>query len=197
MKATGVVRRIDELGRIVIPKEIRKTLRIKEGENLEIFIDEKENIVLKKYSTMNKIEDLAQNFVDAIYAYSKHNIIITDNDSVIAVAGKYKKKYLDKQISSFLENILLERKQIIEKYNKKIKVIEDDELEGTYIINPIISNGDILGLVIFFDDDALMDDVDEQICQITANFLGKHLEDWLLVCYNTDKWEVLKETRAR
>ena len=177
MKATGVVRRIDELGRIVIPKEIRKTLRIREGENLEIFIDEKENVVLKKFSSMNKVEDLAQNFVDIIHASSKHNVIVTDNDNIIAVAGKHKKKYLNKPISSFLENILLDRKKVVEKYNKKIEITEDDIEEGTYVINPIISNGDILGLVIFFDDEALINEADEQLCHITANFLGKHLED--------------------
>ena len=122
MKATGVVRRIDELGRIVIPKEIRKTLRIKEGENLEIFIDDKENVVLKKYSLMNKIEDFAQNFTDSINSLLKHNIIITDNDSVIAVSGKYKKKYLNKSISSTIENMLLSREKRLQKHNKKLSI---------------------------------------------------------------------------
>lgn len=189
MKATGVVRRIDELGRIVIPKEIRKTLRIKEGENLEIFIDDKENIVLKKYSTMNKIEDFAQELTDSIYTFFKHNIIITDNDTIIAASGKYKKKYLNKSISSYLESALLNREKSIEKYNKKINIIEEEVLEGTYAISTIISNGDVVGLVIIFDNEAVIDDQEFQICQIISNFLGKHLEDWLSVCYNIDKWK--------
>jgi len=177
MKATGVVRRIDELGRIVVPKEIRKTLRIKEGENLEIFIDDKQNIVLKKYSLMNKIEDFAQNLTDSVNNLLKHNIIITDNDSIIAASGKYKKKYLNKSISSKLENMLLKREKALEKYNKKINIIEDEEIEVTYTISTIISNGDTIGLVIIFDDEALIDEVDFSICQIVSNFLGKHLED--------------------
>ena len=177
MKATGVVRRIDELGRIVIPKEIRKTLRIKEGENLEIFIDDKQNIVLKKYSLMNKIEDFAQNLTDSVNNLLKHNIIITDNDSIIAFSGKYKKKYLNKSISSNLENMLLKREKSLEKYNKKISIIEDEEIEVTYTVSTIISNGDVIGLVIIFDDEALIDEVDFSICQIVSNFLGKHLED--------------------
>lgn len=177
MKATGVVRRIDELGRIVIPKEIRKTLRIKEGENLEIFIDDKQNIVLKKYSLMNKIEDFAQNLTDSVNNLLKHNIIITDNDSIIASSGKYKKKYLNKSISSNLENMLLKREKSLEKYNKKISIIEDEEIEVTYTVSTIISNGDVIGLVIIFDDEALIDEVDFSICQIVSNFLGKHLED--------------------
>lgn len=177
MKATGVVRRIDELGRIVIPKEIRKTLRIREGENLEIFIDDKENIVLKKYSPMDKMEDFAQNFTDTINALLKHNIIITDNDSIIAVSGKLKKKYINKSISSNLQTVLSKRDKKLENHNSRIKIIEEEELEGTYAISPIISNGDILGLVIIFDDEALIGEADFQVCQIVSNFLGKHLED--------------------
>ena len=177
MKATGVVRRIDELGRIVIPKEIRKTLRIKEGENLEIFIDDKENIVLKKYSLMNKIEDFAQELTDSINSFLKHNIIITDNDSIIASSGKYKKKYINKSISSSLENMLFRREKSLESHNKKLSIVDDEEIEVTYATSTIISNGDVEGLVIIFDDEALIDDIDFQICQIVSNFLGKHLED--------------------
>ena len=177
MKATGVVRRIDELGRIVIPKEIRKTLRIKEGENLEIFIDDKQNVVLKKYSLLNKIEDFAQNFTDSVNYFLKHNIIITDNDSVIAVSGKYKKKYVNKSISSYLENLLFRREKSLEKYNKKIAIINDEEIEVTYATSTIISNGDVAGLVVIFDDEAVIDEIDFQICQIISNFLGKYLED--------------------
>ena len=177
MKATGVVRRIDELGRIVIPKEIRKTLRIKEGENLEIFIDDKENVVLKKYSLMNKIEDFAQNFTDSINSLLKHNIIITDNDSVIAASGKYKKKYLNKSISSTVENMLLGREKVLQNHNKKISIINEEEIEVTYAASTIISNGDVAGLVIIFDDEALINENDFQICQIVSSFLGKHLED--------------------
>ena len=87
MKATGIIRRIDELGRIVIPKEIRKTLRIKEGESLEIFVDNSENIVLKKYSIIKKMDDFAQDFVDAICSFIKHNVIIANNDTILAVSG--------------------------------------------------------------------------------------------------------------
>lgn len=177
MKATGVVRRIDELGRIVIPKEVRKTLRIREGENLEIFIDDKQNIVLKKYSLMNRIEDFAQNFTDSMYSFLKHNIIITDNDTIIAVSGKLKKKYLNKSISSYLEKVLFKREQVLENRNKKINLIDEEEIEGTYALSSVICNGDVAGLIIIFDDDALIDGNDYQTCQIFANFLGKYLED--------------------
>lgn len=177
MKATGVVRRIDELGRIVVPKEIRKTLRIKEGENLEIFIDDKQNIVLKKYSLMNNIEEIAHSFTDSIYSFLKHNIIITNNDTIIAVSGKLKKRYLNKSISQYLEKALSQREKVLESHNKKISFIEDEEIEGTYAMAPILCNGDMAGLMIIFDDDAVVDENDYQICQIVASFLGKYLED--------------------
>ena len=177
MKATGVVRRIDELGRIVIPKEIRKTLRIKEGENLEIFIDGDENVVLKKYSLMNKIEDFAQSFTDSINSLLKHNILITDNDSVIAASGKYKKKYLNKPISSFLENLILKREKFLQNHNEKISIISGDEIEVTYAVSTIIPNGDVAGMVIIFNDEELIDETDFQICQIVSNFLEKNIEN--------------------
>mgnify|MGYP003390658125 CR=1 FL=1 len=93
MKATGIVRRIDDLGRVAIPKEIRRNLRIKEGDNLEVFV-EGEDIILKKYSMMNKINDLSQELTDAIYTFTKHNVFITDTDTVVAGSGKLKKDYL-------------------------------------------------------------------------------------------------------
>lgn len=177
MKATGVVRRIDELGRMVIPKEIRKTLRIREGESLEIFIDDQQNIVLKKYCIMDKIEDFAQDFTDSIYSFLKHNIIITNNDNIIAVTGNLKKKYVGKPISTYLEEALKRREKILENHNKKIKIIESEEIEGTYALTTIISDGDVAGMIIIFDDEGLVEEIDYKICQIVGNFLGKHLEE--------------------
>ena len=109
MKATGVVRRIDELGRIVIPKEIRKTLRIREGESLEIFLDNQENIVLKKYFAMNHFEEEAKAFVDTIYHLTRHSVMITDTDKVIAMAGVDKDILVNKPISDQLKEIIARR----------------------------------------------------------------------------------------
>ena len=102
MKTTGIVRRIDELGRIVIPKEIRKSLRIKEGESLEILIDN-EDIILKKYSVIKNLNDFAQNITDSIYSFIKNNILITDTNSILAVSGPLKKELLNKSIGTDLE----------------------------------------------------------------------------------------------
>jgi len=176
MKTTGIIRRIDELGRIVIPKEIRKNLRIKDGENLEISIDDK-SIILKKYSLMKKIEDFAQSFTDGIYLYIKKNIIITNRDSIIAVSGSLRKEYLNQEISNQLNKFIDRRENIHEKYVKNIEIVEGLELEGTYAISAIIVNGDSAGLVIIFDDVETISEEEYRVIQIFSNFLSKYLEE--------------------
>lgn len=175
MKSTGIVRRIDELGRLVIPKEIRKILRIREGENLEIFLNN-ENIILKKFSFMNKIEEHAQNFTDSIYELVKYNILITDTDNIIAFSGPLKKQYINKKISEQLITFIKRRDSIHEKYKKKLKLIDDKEIECTYVLNSIITNGDVAGLVIIFSEDERVSEIEMRICNIAANFLAKSIE---------------------
>ena len=111
MKTTGVVRRIDDLGRIVIPKEIRRTLRIHDGESLEIFVDN-EIITLKKYSSLNELANVSKILVESINKEINKDIIITDRDNVIAASGVNKKKYMGKNISSYLENVINDRKSV-------------------------------------------------------------------------------------
>lgn len=174
MKATGVVRRIDELGRIVIPKEIRKTLHIKEGENLEIYIDN-ETIILKKYSTIHNLNELAQTLTDSISNLIKQNVFITDNDNVVAVSGDLKKHYLGEKISDEMEEHIKKRSQILESDKKGLKIIEKEE-EGSYTYAPIIANGDALGMVLILSKEDALSEKEEQIVKIVANFLSKHLE---------------------
>jgi AbrB family transcriptional regulator (stage V sporulation protein T) len=118
VKSTGVLRRIDELGRIVIPKEIRKNLKIRDGESLEIFV-ENESIILKKFSMISDMSDIAQFCSDAIQEVIKKDIIITDRDKVIAASGSLKKKYLDKEIGSFIQYAISRRDNYVEKFKKK------------------------------------------------------------------------------
>lgn len=177
MKATGVVRRIDELGRIVIPKEIRKTMRLREGEKIEIYISEKEEIILKKFSTLRNVSDFAQNFADSINSFTKYNIIITDTDSIIALSGPLKKKFLKKNISEELVFAVKRRENILEKHKKPIKLTDDQEVEGTYVINSIVVNGDVAGLVIILSEEDQIKDTDEKIAQIASQFFTKYLEE--------------------
>lgn len=177
MKATGVVRRIDDLGRIVIPKEIRKNLRIHEGENLEIFVDQDENVVLRKYSLMNKIDDLASDFTDSIHTFTNYNVIITDTDKIIAISGPLKKEYLDKPISNSLAISINRRENILENHKKTISLTDDDEIEATYAMSTIVANGDAVGLVIILSTDNIVTENDNKIVRITSKFLAKHLEE--------------------
>lgn len=175
MKATGVIRRIDELGRIVIPKEIRKTLRIKEGENLEIYIDENENIILKKYSFMNKIDDLAQDFTDSIYAQYKHDIFIMDCDHIIAASGKKKKDYLGKSLSEEIREYITRRENRLETMKKEINIVDQKEVVGSYAFSPIIVSGDVAGMVFIFSDEDSIREEEYRMIQIASGLLSKHL----------------------
>ncbi len=123
MKATGVVRRIDELGRIVIPKELRKNLRINEGENIEIYMDDNENIILKKFSSLKKISDLAFYVVNSINQITKLNCLIFDSDSVVAYSGVKKKYYLDKNIGYFLIYNINNKKNFFNLKKESIKIL--------------------------------------------------------------------------
>ncbi len=177
MKATGIVRRIDELGRIVIPKEIRKTLRIREGDSLEIYTNDSEDIVLKKYSIMNNIVEFAQNLTDSVYTFLKQDIIVTDTSEVIASSGDLKRDYIHKRISDNLINFINRRENMIEKYPKDIEIIENQTINATYSISTIVANGDAVGLVIILDKDNKIEDVSQNITQIAAQFLAKYLEE--------------------
>jgi AbrB family transcriptional regulator (stage V sporulation protein T) len=176
MKATGIVRRIDDLGRIVIPKEIRREFRIREGESLEIFVDN-DNIVLRKHSPMEQLKEFASKYIDSIYPMIKQNILITDRDSIIAGAGPLKSKYFEKYISEYLENLLLRRDAFVERHIKEIEISPNIKEEGIYSISPIIVNGDAIGLVIIFSStDDNLTFIDEKVTDIMANFLSKHIE---------------------
>lgn len=168
MKATGVIRRIDDLGRIVIPKEIRKNLRIKNGESLEIFINEDENIILRKYNQIDKLKDLAQELKESIYTITKKDIIITNTQNIIA---SNKKEYVDKEVSNALIEKIYQRKELNE---KNIEIIQGKEENKFITLSPIIANGDLIGSIILLSDEE--NDSDHQIAKIASNFLARHIE---------------------
>lgn len=175
MKATGVVRRIDELGRIVIPKELRKNLRIKEGENIEIYMGDNENIILKKFSSLRNINDLANYIVDSINQITKLNTIIIDNDSIVAYSGSSKREYQNKYISSFLQDILNNRKNVKNDKKEDIEFVKEKTENAYYIINPIKQNGDVIGALIVFSEKQIDDSIG-QIVDTFNIFIDKYLE---------------------
>lgn len=176
MYTTGIVRRIDDLGRIVIPKEIRKKLRIIDGENLEILVRDDE-IVLKKYSVMKNIEDFASNFTDAIYGFIKYNILITNDNKIIACSGSMKKKLLNEDISDSLITCIHRKENICEKYKKELPLTEKVKVDATYAISTITNEGNPVGLVIFFSENDLITESEMRICEIAAKILSKYLDE--------------------
>ncbi len=175
MKATGVIRRIDDLGRVVIPKEIRKNLRIKEGESLEIFINN-EDIILKKFSIVSKISDLAQELTDAMHIFTKHNIIIMDNNEFIACSGNIKKEILNKSISDELQYLIEKREKILQNHMKELKIMDDKIIKCSYADSTILVNGEAIGLIMIISEKNILTDFEMKIVDIVSLFLTKYLE---------------------
>lgn len=183
MKATGVVRRIDDLGRVVIPKEIRKTLRIKEGDPLEIFTDKEGEVILKKYSPIGELTEFATGYAETLAKTTGHIACITDKDTVIAVSGGSKKEFLEQDISADLERIMEDKEKYTSKENNDLAVpiTKNDNKERRYhsqIVYPIISDGDVIGSVILLskDSNTKMSEVEQKVAQSAANFLGSQME---------------------
>ncbi len=183
MKATGIVRRIDDLGRVVIPKEIRRTLRIREGDPLEIFTDKEGEVILKKYSPIGELGDFAAQYAESLHKTSGHITCIADRDTIIAVSGASKKEFLEKSLSQELERIIEEKTTLVVKSpeDKPIAITADETGERRYsaqVISPIIAEGDPIGAVILLstDPNAQMGEVEAKLAQSAAGFLGKQME---------------------
>ena len=183
MKATGVVRRIDDLGRVVIPKEIRKTLRIKEGDPLEIFTDKEGEVILKKYSPIGELSEFATGYAETLAKTTGHIACITDKDTVIAVSGTSKKEFFEQDISEELEKIMDEKENYASKDNNNISIpiTKNDKCERKYnsqIVYPIISDGDVIGSVILLskDNNTKMTEVEQKVAQSAATFLGSQMD---------------------
>lgn len=180
MKATGIVRKIDDLGRIVIPKEIRKGLRIRVGDPLEIYVEKNGEIILKKYAPMGDLLKISEQYADTLFSTSGLSVCITDTDSIIAISGCAKKDYLDKEINENILKIMEERSIWIAKDDTIIKITkgEGNIKYGSQLIAPIISDGDIIGSIILFslDYSKKITDVEIKLAQSAATFLGKQME---------------------
>lgn len=150
MKATGIVRRIDDLGRVVVPKEIRRTLRIREGDPLEIYTDREGQIILKKYSPVGELGEFARQYAESLAQTTGNVICITDRDQIIAVSGGSRKDMLMKPISTQLENLIEERENITATREERrfVPITQGEEEFQAQAISPIICEGDAIGSVI-------------------------------------------------
>lgn len=148
MKATGIVRRIDDLGRVVIPKEIRRTMRIREGDPLEIYTNREGEVIFKKYSPIGELSAFAGEYADTLAKIGSLQVIVTDRDAVIATGGIPKREYADKQVSTALERIMENRQPYFHHAgSESVAAIEDTNSLIVRCAMPIISEGDLIGCV--------------------------------------------------
>ncbi|MEK4920383.1 stage V sporulation protein T [Cytobacillus sp. FSL R5-0569] len=177
MKATGIVRRIDDLGRVVIPKEIRRTLRIREGDPLEIFVDRDGEVILKKYSPISELSDFAKEYAEALYDSLGNPVLICDRDTYIAVAGGSKKDYLNKSISVLVEKTMEDRSSVLVTQSSEISIVDNHtESVASYTIGPIVANGDPIGAVVIIAKDDTIGAVEQKSVETAAGFLARQME---------------------
>ncbi|ADU50226.1 transcriptional regulator, AbrB family [Thermaerobacter marianensis DSM 12885] len=186
MKATGIVRRIDDLGRVVIPKEIRRTLRIREGDPLEIFVDRDGEVILKKYSPIGELGDFAKELADSLHEAVHHIALVADRDAIIAVAGAPRKEFMEKRIGGAVEEAMAKRQPVLR--NRPARnpgagtLLADDETDerfSAYVIAPILATGDVIGAVILASKDPAvqMGDLELKLAETAAAVLRKQMED--------------------
>lgn len=180
MKATGIVRRIDDLGRVVIPKEIRRTLRIRESDPLEIFTDRDGEIILKKYSPLGELGTFAKEYAESLAKNAGHTTCITDKEQIVAASGNGKKEFMEKHISSQLEETISKRNTLIAKRDEKgfvpILEVDNDKLYSHELIAPIISEGDVLGAIVMISDNKPFGELEGKLAMTAAGILGKQME---------------------
>ncbi|NLF35347.1 MAG: AbrB/MazE/SpoVT family DNA-binding domain-containing protein [Clostridiales bacterium] len=179
MKATGIVRRIDDLGRVVIPKEIRRTMRIREGDPLEIYTDKDGEVIFKKYSLMGGLSEFSEQICDALYKNTGYLALIADRDTLISSAGGSRRELNDRHISTDLERIM-ERRQVYQYTDGQpaLPLLDDGEKYFISTAAPILAEGDVLGCVIFASQNGavVMGQTEYKLAQTVAAFLGRHME---------------------
>ncbi len=179
MKATGIVRRIDDLGRVVIPKEIRRTMRIREGDPLEIFTASDGEVIFKKYSPIGEVSNTAKQYAEVLNRSTDLPVLIFDRDHVISCAGIPKKEVLDRRVSPELEEIMENRSSFSEK-DSSHKLIPAEGIDrNAAVAYPIIGSGDVLGAVVLLssEDNRTITETDTKLIQVAASFLGKQMEE--------------------
>ena len=183
MKATGIVRRIDDLGRVVIPKEIRRTMRIREGDPLEIYTDREGEVIFKKYSPIGEMASFAAQYAETLQKICSMAVVITDRDAVIASAGVSRKEYGERKVSYEMEKLMEKRNLYVHKDGgEKFSVIDDGNAHFVSCAMPIVCEGDVIGAVCSVmpeGEDAerkLSEEVETKLIQTAANFLSRQLD---------------------
>lgn len=179
MKATGIVRRIDDLGRVVIPKEIRRTMRIREGDPLEIYTDNDGEVIFKKYSPIGELSSFAGQYAEVLFRVGGLPVLVCDRDHVVAVAGIPKKEILERRVSHELEDIMEQRKSFVwDSGEKQLRPVEAVDRYAAVAV-PIIAAGDVCGCVLYLQGElgSPVGEAEEKLIQASAGFLGKQMEE--------------------
>lgn len=179
MKATGIVRRIDDLGRVVIPKEIRRTLRIREGDPLEIFTESDGGVIFKKYSPMNELSEFSGQYSEVLSRATGMPVLISDRDHIISCAGIPKKEVFERRISSELEEIMENRTSYVASASVSPLIPFEGSTANACVVFPIIGGGDVSGCVIllFRENGGFATQTEIKLAQVAASFLGKQMEE--------------------
>ena len=180
MKATGIVRRIDDLGRVVIPKEIRRTLRIREGDPLEIYTERDGEVIFKKYSPMGDLSNLAAQLCESMGKNTGHITAVADRDTIIALTGAPKRDLMDKRVSSELEQLMEQRKTYrYEAGEARIRVNDHVDRYFLGVASPILSEGDLMGcvMVLLEEGDQPLTESEQKLAQTLSGFLGRQMEN--------------------
>ena len=183
MRATGIVRRIDELGRVVIPKEIRRTLRIREGDPLEIYTDRDGEVILKKYSPIGEMSSFAKDYTESLFRSLGHIACIVDRDQVVAASGVSKKELWDKPISPDLESAIQARQTVSGNRTaggRIVPVTSEEDVSGytAQVVSPIIADGEAIGAVLLLsrEQGARMGDTEIKVAETAAGIVGRQME---------------------
>ena len=179
MKATGIVRRVDDLGRIVIPKEIRRTLKIREGDPLEIYTEKDGGVIFRKYSPMGELQDFAAQICDSIGANTGRIAAVSDRDTIIALCGASRRELIDKPNSRELDRLMEQRKSYLyQPGQNKLRATEACDKYNLGAAAPILSQGDLMGGVMLLrnEGDAPLGEEDQRLAKTVAGFLGKQME---------------------
>ena len=180
MKATGIVRRIDDLGRVVIPKEIRRTMRIREGDPLEIYTDSDGEVIFKKYSPIGELSPFAAQYAEVLSRNSGLPVLISDRDHIIAVSGISKKEFLDRRVSPDLEDLMQNRKNFTATSADAKQVLPVEGVNRSAgVVVPILAAGDVTGTVTLLlpENNTPPGDAENKLTQVAASFLGKQMEE--------------------
>lgn len=175
MKSTGIVRRIDELGRVVIPKELRRTMRLREGEEMEVFTANNGELIFKKYSALKGIKEYGEELASSITNIISKPVVITDKDNVI-VDTSTNKSYLDKRISYKFERAMEKRRTMLYKSSDAVQVSDENVSDVvSMVVSPVIFQGDVLGALAIISKNNVMADTEVKLAEIATDFLSKQV----------------------